>query len=160
MKKNIFKYIAIVVTCTSIFCGCGKEVSTEELVDFRTTVDSFCESINTIDTNINELNIQDSNYQAVLMDNLNQLNDNFKVFADIDFPKDYNYLETLADEASTYMDTAVSSYEDIFANNYTEEAMLEKYNYASENYQRAYKRIQIIITFLNGEKTSDDVVIE
>ena len=33
-----------------------------------------------------------------------------------------------------------------------------KYNYASENYSRAYKRIQIIVSFLNGE-ISDGVTV-
>ena len=110
---------------------------------------------NTINTLNNSSN---ANYTSLLIENLNTLNQDFKDFSEVDFPKDYDYLESLADEASEYMTTAVGSYKDIFENNYSEEAISEKYEYANENYSRAYKRIQIIITFLNGESTTDAII--
>jgi conjugal transfer/entry exclusion protein len=149
--------LAIMIT----FSGCSSKKGSnhEELTSFRQRVDEFCESIYKIDSNINEIDTSADNYSKTLLQNLDALQTNFKIFADMDFPSDYDYLEGIADEASNYMNTAVEAFHDVFENNYTEEAMVEKYNYANENYERAYKRIKIIITFLNGE-TSEDVTVE
>jgi len=161
MKKRCFAAVLILAISVFTVTGCkGNNTDKhEELSSFRLRVDEFCDSIYRIDNNINEIDTESEGYTDVLIQNLDALETNFKIFADMDFPSDYDYLEGLADEASSYMNTAVASFHDLFENNYTEEAMVEKYNYANENYERAYKRIKIIITFLNGE-TSEDVMIE
>ncbi len=161
MKNRYF--IAWIMLVLSVFtitgCKSMNADKHEELSSFRSRVDEFCDSIYRIDNNINEIDTATEDYIEVLIQNLDALETNFKIFADMDFPSDYDYLEGLADEASSYMDTAVASFHDLFENNYTEEAMTEKYDYAKENYERAYKRIKIIITFLNGE-SSEDVTVE
>ena len=68
------------------------------------------------------------------------------------FPTEFDYLESLADEASEYMTTAVESYHDAYDNGGYNQLTAD---YAKENYARAYKRIQIIITFLHGEQPED-----
>jgi len=161
MKKRCFAAVLILAISVFTVTGCkGKNTDKhEELSSFRLRVDEFCDSIYRIDNNINEIDTASEDYTDVLIQNLDALETNFKIFADMDFPSDYDYLEGLADEASSYMDTAVASFHDLFENNYTEEAMTEKYDYAKENYERAYKRIKIIIAFLNGE-SSEDVTVE
>ena len=73
-------------------------------------------------------------------------------FAALDFPTEFDYLESLADEASEYMTTAVESYHEAYDNGGYNQLTAD---YAKENYARAYKRIQIIITFLHGEQPED-----
>ena len=51
-----------------------------------------------------------------------------------------------------YMTTAVESYHDAYDNGGYNQLTAD---YAKENYARAYKRIQIIITFLHGEQPED-----
>lgn len=50
------------------------------------------------------------------------------------------------------MSTAVSSYHDAYSGEFYDESAAA---YASENYSRAYKRVQIIITFLHGDIPED-----
>ena len=76
----------------------------------------------------------------------------FEDFAELDFPEEFDYLEVLADEASEYMTTAVNSYQEAYEGDSYNEVTAE---YAKENYIRAYKRIQIIISFLHGEEPDD-----
>ena len=57
----------------------------------------------------------------------------------MDFPTEFDYLESLADEASEYMTTAVESYHDAYDNGGYNQLTAD---YAKENYARAYKRIR------------------
>ncbi|MBO5337873.1 MAG: hypothetical protein J6A94_12180 [Lachnospiraceae bacterium] len=147
--KNRFKAI---VTALIIFCfltGCG---ANPELTQFRNEVDAFCTAISEIDTSINNVDA-DSDYAiAELLIYLKDLDAEFEVFAELDFPEEFDYLEVLADEASEYMTTAVNSYQEAYEGDSYNEVTAE---YAKENYIRAYKRIQIIISFLHGEEPDD-----
>ena len=87
-----------------------------------------------------------------LLGYLSDLEEEFENFSKLDFPEEFDYLEGLADESSEYMTTAVSSYKEAYANDSYDEA---KADYARENYSRAYKRIQIMISFLHGEEPTD-----
>ena len=51
-----------------------------------------------------------------LLGYLDQLDSAFQDFAALDFPTEFDYLESLADEASEYMTTAVESYHDAYDN--------------------------------------------
>lgn len=161
MKNKLRKLILTgCLTASIFFTGCSSGIGNDPVyVDFRNKVDSFCTSISDIDANINSIDTSSPEYITVLMTDLDALNLEFSNFASLDFPTDYDYLEPLADEAAEYMNTAVTTYHEAFEKNYTEEAMDSKFNYATENYNRAYKRIQVIITFLNGD-VSEDVTIQ
>ena len=98
------------------------------------------------------MDAQSDNATDELLGYLDQLDTAFQDFADLDFPEEFDYLESLADEASEYMTTAVESYHDAYSNGGYNELTAD---YARENYARAYKRIQIIITFLHGEQPED-----
>ena len=141
--------------------ACGKnqsDVDNAELTAFRTKVDTFCDSIIQIDNNINSNNISDDDYSVKLLAELDKLNSDFNDFAQYDFPSDYDYLEDIADEAAVYMNSAVVSYHDIFENEYSNEEIDKKTITATNDYASAYKRIKVIISFLNGE-ISDDATI-
>ncbi|MCR4618546.1 MAG: hypothetical protein K5669_10255 [Lachnospiraceae bacterium] len=140
------------------FTGCtSNEDKSAQLTEFRNTVDTFCETIASLDSSIN--NAGDSDDTASVLSNLDTLNTSFAEFASVDFPKDYDYLENLADEAADYMSTAVTSYHQAFEQCTDKESFENKYNYAGENYSRAYKRINVIVSFLNGETTDDATIV-
>ena len=65
---------------------------------------------------------------------------------------------SLADESSEFMTEAVKNYHDAYSNNSYNESIAQ---YAKQYYIKAYKRVQIIISFLHGEIPSDaDLTIE
>ena len=148
MKKKLICLIGS-ISATILLCSCGKDPVITQLKD---DVDEFCTNISNIDSAINHIDAESENAITDLLDNLDKLNEEFMDFAELDFPEEFDYLESLADEASSYMTEAVESYHDVYSggayNEYTAE-------YAKENYSRAYKRIQIIIAFLHGEDPED-----
>lgn len=133
-----------------LLSACGRD---PELTQFRNSVDAFCTQISEIDTSINSIDPQSENATTELLTYLDQLDLAFQSFAALDFPEEFDYLETLSAESSQYMTEAVSSYHEAYSNGSYNENTAE---YAKENYSRAYKRIQIIITFLHGEVPDDE----
>ena len=121
-------------------------------------MDDFCNKISEIDTAINNIDAEADNASDELLAYLDDLDIVFQSFARLDFPEEFDYLENLADESSEYMTEAVKSYHDAFGVNSYNESTAE---YARQNYSRAYKRVQIIISFLHGEEPQDpDLTIE
>ena len=152
MKKKTALLLTTLLTCTFLLTGCGED---KELTQFKKDMDNFCTKISEIDTSINGIDADSDNAVEELLTHLDELKVTFNEFAKFDFPEEFDYLESIAQEASDYMDTAVSSYHDAYSNDSYNEYTAE---YAQGNYSRAYKRIQIIISFLHGE-TPEDVDI-
>ena len=148
MKNKILAITAGLLTAMAL-TACGKD---PELTQFREEIDAFCTEISDIDTSINNVDAESDNAADELLGYLDQLYQDFQDFAALDFPTEFDYLESMADEASEYMTTAVQSYHDAFSNGGYNQLTAD---YAKENYARAYKRIQIIITFLHGEQPED-----
>ena len=154
MKNKVRMLFAAVMTVI-LLTACGED---PELTQFRNSIDEFCTKVSEIDTSINNIDDQSENAISELLSYLDELDLTFQSFASLDFPEEFDYLEDLADESSQYMTEAVTSYHAAYSNNSYDQATAE---YAKSNYSRAYKRIQIIITFLHGEKPSDaDLTIE
>lgn len=152
--------IKVRITIAAFFTGillsaCGENTA---LTQFRKSMDDFCTKISEIDTSINNIDAEAENASEELLAYLDDLDIVFQSFARLDFPEEFDYLENLADESSEYMTEAVKSYHDAFGVNSYNESTAE---YARQNYSRAYKRVQIIISFLHGEEPQDpDLTIE
>lgn len=138
-----------------VLTACGEDPA---LTQFRRSMDDFCTKISEIDTAINSIDAQSENAPSELLSCLDDLDIVFQSFARLDFPDEFDYLEDLAQESSKYMTEAVKSYHEAYSNGSYNEYTAE---YARQNYSRAYKRIQIIISFLHGEEPIDeDLTIE
>ena len=135
--------------CILSLTACGTD---PEITRFKNEMDSFCTSISEIDSAINSIDpdAEDAVEEVLLL--LDKLEDEFNNFAAFDFPEEFDYLEELADESGDYMEEAVEHFHEAYSNNSYNEYIAE---YARENYSRAYKRVQIIITFLHGEEPTD-----
>ena len=154
MKKQVRMLFAAVLSSVML-TACGED---PELAQFRHSIDEFCTRVSEIDTSINNIDAQSDNATTELLSYLDELDLVFQSFARLDFPEEFDYLEDLADESSEYMTKAVSSYHDAYGGDTYDPYSAE---YAKQNYSRAYKRVQIIITFLHGEKPDDaDLTIE
>lgn len=144
MKNKLILLIAGILT-TIMLTACGQDPA---ITEFKNEIDSFCTSISEIDTSINNIDAEAENATTLLLGYLDDLDAEFQEFAELDFPEEFDYLESLADESSSYMTEAAKSYKEVYSDGYNETLA----EYAKENYSRAYKRIQIIITFLHGEE--------
>lgn len=143
--KNKFLLVLSAVLLVFSLTGCGED---PKLTKFKNDIESFCSDIATLDSNINNIDAQSESAPDELLDYLDQLEQSFKVLAEISAPEEYAYIEDLADEASAYMSTAVASYHEAFGDNSYNEYTAE---YARENYERAYLRVTVILQLLHGE---------
>lgn len=133
-----------------LLTACGED---PEMIRFRKRIDDFCTKVSEIDTSINNIDPDSDDAVEELLNCLDELDLVFQSFAKLDFPDEFDYLEDTAKEAGDYMSTAVESFHEAYGDNSYDESIAE---YAQGNYNRAYKRIQIIISFLHG-KTPEDV---
>lgn len=145
MKKKI---IALYVSAMMLILlsGCGSDPA---LSQFKIDIDNFCTKVSEIDTSINNIDVESEYAADELLRYLDDLNAEFAAFAELDFPEEFDYLEELADEAGSYMNEAVTNYHKTYENDSYNETYAE---YAAANYERAYKRVQIIISLLHGEE--------
>lgn len=144
--KRQFTLLAAGILAVSMLTACGQDPA---ITKFKNDIDTFCTTISEIDTSINNIDAESENATSELLDYLDDLDTCFAEFAELDFPEEFDYLESIADESSSYMTEAVKTYHTVYTSETYDDAMSE---YAKENYSRAYKRIQIIITFLHGEE--------
>lgn len=154
------KKIALALLICLTLTGCGdKEERDPEVIQFEKEINTMCDAIVSIDDEINsiEFSYEDAekfeDAKDALIEQLRLLEKEFVAFGELDFPADYDYLEEMADEASAYMTEAVNSYVLMYGDDgYT----VNMEEYANENYARAYKRVNIILSLLRGETPDEE----
>jgi len=105
---------------------------------------------------MNDIDPNSEDSVSELLDCLDELNVQFTILADIDVPKDFASIESLADEAGSYMTEAVSLYHEVFEASEYDEATADV---AKQNYDRAMMRLSYISTLLQGELPEGDNII-
>lgn len=148
MKNKLLIGFATILV-TAMLSGCGED---PQLAHFKNSIDDFCTKVSQIDEEINNIDAEAENAPNELLSCLDELDIVFQSFGRLDFPEEFDYLESIADEACTYMTEAVESYHEAYSNNSYNEYTAD---YAGQNYARAYKRVQIILSFLRGEEPDD-----
>lgn len=154
MNQKFRVLLAAGLSCL-LLTACGED---PVMAQFQQDMDAFCTKISEIDTSINSIDAQAQNAPAELLSYLDELDQAFEEFSNLDFPEEFDYLEEIADESSDYMTEAVASYHAAYEGDSYDEYTAA---YARQCYSRAYKRVQIIIAFLHGETPDDaDLTIE
>ena len=152
MKIRKSLLAAIMLSTLFFTTGCGED---PELTKFRNSFEEFCTDVAEIDSSINNIDANAETAPTELLALLDQLEVEFQELAALDVPEEFEYLTDLADEASENMSLAVENYHTAF-----ESEIHDTYaaDIASQYYERAYKRIQYMITFLHGEIPEDENV--
>ena len=150
MKNKKASLMAGLMVVSALLTGCGAD---PEVTQFKNDLDSFCEKVAELDEAINDIDVEDENATSLALGYLDKLDVEFQNFAEMDFPEEYDYLESLADEAGDYMTESVESYHTLYeADEYDEDTAI----YARETSARAFKRVQVIIDVLQGEYVGED----
>lgn len=141
--KTIFFCLFVSVL---FLCGCGKD---EKLTVYEEQMEQFFVNIGELNSNMNSIDVTDeAAAQTALLGYLDALEAEFNSLAELEVPKEFISVETLADEAAENMTQAVSLYHQLFEG----EAYDENTAYAAgEYYSRANIRFQYIISILHGE---------
>lgn len=151
MKTKKYLFTATFISAL-LFSGCGED---KELTAFRESFEEFCTDVAEIDSSMNNLDANAETAPTEILALLDQLEVEFQELAALEVPEEFAYLSDLADEASENMGLAVENYHTAFESE-THDAYAA--NIASQYYERAYKRIQYMITFLHGEVPDDENV--
>lgn len=149
MKRTMFSAFAGLIMAVSL-TACGTD---PEITQFKRNMDEFCASVSEINDSINNIDAEADNAVELALDYLDKLDKQFQDFAQMDFPEEYDYLESLADEAGEYMKEAVESYHAAYAEEGYDQ---DTANYARENSARAFKRVQVILDILHGKEPASE----
>ena len=87
--------IISVITALSLN-GCGK---TDKLDEYYEAVNTFNEEVGTIAGNMNNLDGEDASQSGALLQELDSLEEQFRVLSEVEVPDAFASNETLADEA-------------------------------------------------------------
>ncbi|MBE5880532.1 MAG: hypothetical protein E7288_11250 [Lachnospiraceae bacterium] len=145
MKKTLIVLGVLAISLFS-FTGCNDD---SELNKYKREVEDFYEELAERNDAINAINSDTQAASSELLDELDKVNVAFKEFAALEVPREYISVESLADEAATLMDEAVTQYHQAFAGetiNDFDAAM------AYEKYCRAIIRINYIGDLFQGKK--------
>lgn len=151
MKKRFFALLLSVAVTASVLTGCGSDEN--ELDSYRSAVEAFYDDVVEINDNINAIDAESEQAPQKLLDELDDLNNVFQDFADLDVPGEYAAVEDLADEAASFMDEAVALYHSSF-----NEGTFNDFSagMAYEKYCRAIVRINYIGDILQGKTLEGD----
>ena len=152
MTKN--RLIILIISLSVCLFGCGKTTDEEKaLADFSEKISDFTEYIKETDEKINNLDPADKASIDSLLQILDDMDDAFQAFSEIDAPTQYQDIENLAQEASENMSLAVSYYHAFFENEpFSEQDADTAYDY----YKRAMKRVRYIGYMLTGGEIPED----
>lgn len=145
MKIKVIKLLSLIFITSLLLTGCGKDAKKAE---FEKYFMDFCDQVTEIDGKIKAIDPNSETAPAELLANLDELNKLFGEMSSTKFPKDYDYLVTLAEESGSFMNLAVENYHAAFEAPVFDE---ESANIASEYYARSYKRLKYMITFMQGD---------
>ncbi len=126
--------------------GCGRDTKEldayyESMSDFTTNLTAIKENLEAVDTSS-----EDATTQILVC--LDELQEQFRVLSEIEVPKQFESNEELADEAYSYMQTAVEGFHDYYDD---PESDYSSFEVACANYERAMKRVNYISSILKGE---------
>lgn len=155
MKHNLLFILILGITLISL-TGCGKE--DQALNTYKEEMTTFCNDIQEQSDVINAIDPASESAAEELLAGLDTLNQKFTYLADMEVPKQFASIESLADEAGSYMADAVTMYHEAFEAEKFDSVTLES---ANENYERAIKRVQYIGDILMGKVPDGaDVTVE
>ena len=145
--------ISAFFACSLYLSGCGNNA---ELTKYEEDVTAFIDEVSNIKLRMEEIDINSESAITDTLTCLDEMQEQFYFLAEMDVPKEFASIESLADEASDYMTEAVAIYHEVFE---ADEYDAANADVASQNYDRAMKRISYISTLLQGELPDDENII-
>jgi len=145
--------ISALLSLSLFTCGCGQDA---ELTKYEEEVTAFIDSVSDIKLRMEEIDINSDSAIVDTLICLDEMQEQFFLLSEMDVPKEFASIESLADEASEYMTEAVTIYHEVFE---ADEYDAANADVAAQNYDRAMKRLSYISTLLQGELPEDENLI-
>ena len=144
---------SLLISLTFIFTGCGS--TDRALDDYQKNMTTFYEQLSSITETINSIDTTSTDATKQLLTSLDELSVIFVDLAEMEVPVQFSAVDSLADEAGSYMTEAVSYYHSAFA-----DGSYDDYSatLAQEDYKRAMTRVKYIGDILMGVMPEGDNV--
>lgn len=143
--KKYFIFLLCVILILGL-TGCGKK--DEALETYYNEMNSFTDEVMALKENMDMVDTTNPESSTELLTYLDEMENQFRILSEIEVPSQFAGNETLADEAYSYMQTAVSMYHEFYDD---PESSMNIAEAAAENYTRAMKRLEYISAILKGE---------
>ena len=150
IRNKVLMFLVLSVISMSI-CACGNN---DELTVYKNNMESFFTEVSSCNDAMNSIDPNADDAPSQLLTYIDKLNEDFSLMASYDVPKEFKAAEALADEAADNMTRAALSYHEAYDGDFNADAE----STASQYYERAFVRIQYIVTILHGEIPEGDGV--
>ena len=152
--KSVKSFICFFTIVTLLFfCGCGEST---ELTEFEENMTTFKDNISGISDTMDAIDPESDSAVFELLSCLDSMNNEFQFLADMTVPSKFASIESLADEAYSYMNEANSLYHEYYDENSNQDENTK--DAAQQNYVRAMKRITYISELLQGKIPEDSEI--
>ena len=145
MNMKYRPVLLLSLLCVIFASGCGTD---KELSEFETDMTTFKDHVTDISETMNAIDPVSETAVEELLTCLDDMNGEFQFLGEMTVPKEFSNIETLADEAASYMSEANSLYHQYYSGEEPDDTLKDQ---ASENYSRALKRITYISELLQGK---------
>lgn len=136
---------------TSASAAEGKAVTIDEL---KTAIQNFDSMLYELNTSLASLDLESGNDMTEFFSAIEQTDVEFQNLADLDLPKDFDHLESTADEAANFMAEAAKQYKEAFDVEPYDETILAK---AKLNYYKAYQSAYELIKEIKNQFGGSEV---
>ncbi|MCD8130196.1 MAG: hypothetical protein LUE16_02780 [Lachnospiraceae bacterium] len=152
MSNKIFTAV-ICILCVFVFSGCATS-SSVKIASFEAQIGTIIDSIEEINENMNAIDADSDSAGTQMLKYMKELSTAIDNLAAIEVPSgEYQYVNDLAVEAQEYIGEAITLYSQILSSGaeYDPDIADEAYQY----YQKACRRISVIVSLLHGNTPSD-----
>ncbi len=145
--------------CAAFLGGCAT-ASSVKIASFEAQVGTIIDSIEKINDNMNAIDTDSTSAGTEMLKYMKELSTAISKLAAVEVPSsDYQYVNDLAAEAADYMSEALSLYTQLLSAG--SEYDPDTAETALAYYQRACRRISVIVSLLHGNTPSDvDITYE
>ena len=155
MFRSKVNYLMIVISVLSLaLTGCGQKGS-QELADYKSSMTEFYDNLSRLDDAMNNIDTSSDTAKYELLGYLDEMNEAYKMMAAIAIPEEFSGISDIAAEAADYMQMANESYHQAYDGVFDEDSEM----LASQYYERANNRVNVMLQVLHGEIPEGDGVI-
>ena len=152
VKGALLQFVILVIAVCGL-TGCGKGGS-KELEEYKASMTEFYDKLASLDTSINNIDPDSENAKVELLGYLDEMNAAYKDMSALTIPDEFSGISDIAVEAADYMQMANETYHLAYDGEFDEESEM----LASQYYQRANARVNVILKVLHGENPAGEGV--
>lgn len=114
-KKKWNRTVPFLLTACLLLTACGKSKEEEKITAYRDSMTACYETIASSASALDAINPSANSAVTDMLNQLEQMNTAFQDMAALEVPEEYSSIESMADEAATYMSEASRLYHEAFA---------------------------------------------